>query len=76
MNDTQQQNDFPPLTIDQIRDLAAAIREDFGGSLSRAGFTDSLLMLLENVPEVKAGEVSTSLIDPAWDEYVRYRFES
>jgi len=36
MNNIQRLNDFPPLTFDQIRDLAIAVRKDFGGDLSRA----------------------------------------
>ncbi|RQY45884.1 hypothetical protein DF113_05145 [Burkholderia stagnalis] len=39
MDDIKYHNNFRPLTIDQIRDLAAAVREDFGenpaGSLPR-----------------------------------------
>ncbi|TKC91701.1 hypothetical protein FAZ69_04465 [Trinickia terrae] len=62
---------FPPLTAEQIRDLAVAVREDFGCSLSRATFTDMLLNLLENVPGCESNEVPLSLIDSAWAEYAR-----
>ncbi|KVO44222.1 hypothetical protein [Burkholderia ubonensis] len=57
MDDIQHPNDFPPLTINQIRDLAAAFREEFGDNLSRADFPERLPMLLEDVPGFEAGEV-------------------
>jgi hypothetical protein len=69
MDDTQHHDDFPPLTIDQIRDLAEAIREVFGGKFSRADFTDRLLMFLEDVPGCESGEVAGALIESAWAEY-------
>ncbi|AOJ67964.1 MULTISPECIES: hypothetical protein [Burkholderia] len=76
MNDIQHPNDFPPLTIDQMRDLAVAVREDFGGNLSQSEFADRLLMLLEDVPGYEMGELPTSLIESAWAEYVGHRIES
>lgn len=76
MNENRRQDTFPPLTIEQIRDLAAAVREDFGGNLSRVDFTESLLMLLEDVPEFEGGEVPPSLIESTWGEYNHHRFES
>lgn len=54
MDNTRHYDDFPPLTIDQIRNLAEAVREDFGPGLSRAGFNDKLAMLLEDVPGFEA----------------------
>ncbi|KVT13856.1 hypothetical protein WT24_00365 [Burkholderia sp. MSMB1078WGS] len=62
-------NDLPPLAIDQIRELSTAVREDFGCKLSRADFTESLLMLLEDVPGFEAGEVDARLIESAWATY-------
>jgi hypothetical protein len=38
MDDTQHPANFPPLTIEQICELAAAIRDVFGGNLSRESF--------------------------------------
>lgn len=73
MDDIRQPNDFPPLTIDQIRDLAVAVREEFGSGLSRADFIESLLMLLEDVPGSEASEFPASLIESAWAEYNRHR---
>ncbi|WP_407971241.1 hypothetical protein ACJ51O_04550 [Burkholderia pyrrocinia] len=69
MNDIQHLNDFPPLAIDQIRDLAEAVREDFGDNRSRADFTESLLMLLEDVPGFEAGKVDERFIELAWTTY-------
>lgn len=69
MDDTQYPNDFPPLTIDRIWALAAAVHEDFGSRLSRADFTESLLMLLEDVPGFEAGEVDAGLIESMWAAY-------
>lgn len=59
-----------------MRDLAAAIREDFGPGLSRADFTERLLMLLEDVPGFEVGEVGTRLIESAWAIYVGLPLES
>jgi hypothetical protein len=70
MDDISLDDDLPPLTIDQMRDLAEAVREDFGGNLSRADFTASLLVLLEDVPGFESGDVRTSLIESAWAAYV------
>ncbi|CAJ3968178.1 Uncharacterised protein [Burkholderia pseudomallei] len=69
MNNIQRPNDFPPLTIERIRDLAAAVREDFGGELSRADFTENLLMVLEDVPGFEAGNVDARFIESAWATY-------
>lgn len=69
MDDTQHPNNFPPLTIEQIRDLADVVREDFGLGLARAGFTDKLLLLLEGVPGFEAGGIPTSLLESAWAAY-------
>ncbi|MFD1555411.1 hypothetical protein ACFSHT_07170 [Paraburkholderia silviterrae] len=69
MDDSQHRNIFPPLTSEQIRELATAVRDDFGPSLSRAIFIDHLLMLLEDVPGFEAGGITTSLIESAWVGY-------
>ncbi|AHE28463.1 hypothetical protein [Burkholderia pseudomallei] len=69
MDDAQYINGFPQLTVDQIRDLAAAAREHFGPGLSRAGFNDKLAMLLEDVPGFEVGNVDARLIDSAWATY-------
>ncbi|WP_233831749.1 hypothetical protein [Paraburkholderia sp. ZP32-5] len=69
MKDINFQKDFPSLTIDQIRDLAAAAREIFGSNLSRAQFADRLLMFLEDVPGCESGKASSSLIESAWVKY-------
>jgi hypothetical protein len=73
MNDTQRQDDFPPLTTDQIRDLAIAARKVFGSNLSREQFNDKLLMFLEDVPGYESGEASSSLVESAWAEYAAHR---
>ncbi len=69
MNDTQCHGDFSPLTADQIRDLAGAIRDVFGSDISREQFSDKLLMFLEDVPGYESGEASSSLIASAWSAY-------
>lgn len=70
MNDTQHHGDFPPLTPIQIRDLAAAVRDDFGSNLSRADFSEELLMLLEDIPGFESGDVADArLIELAWATY-------
>ncbi|MFM0437576.1 hypothetical protein PQQ84_13990 [Paraburkholderia strydomiana] len=69
MNDIQSHSDFPPLTSDQIRDLAAALRDVFGSHLSREQFNDKLLMFLEDVPGYESGGASSSLLASAWVEY-------
>ena len=56
MDDTQHPASFPPLTIEPIRELAAAIREVFGGNLSRKSFSDKLFKFLERVSEYESGE--------------------
>ncbi|AJK45301.1 hypothetical protein [Burkholderia plantarii] len=76
MDDTQHYDHFPRLTIDQIRDLAEAIREIFGGNLSRADFSDKLMMFLEDVPGYESGEVAAALVESAWAEYTSHRFKS
>jgi hypothetical protein len=73
MNDTRYQGDLPPLTADQICDLAAALRDVFGSNLSRAQFADRLLMFLEDVPGYESGEASSALIGSAWTEYAAHR---
>ncbi|MFB5150947.1 hypothetical protein WJH60_15245 [Burkholderia orbicola] len=70
MNDIQHLNDFPPLAIDQICDLAAAVCEDCGGKLSRADFTENLLTLLEDIPGFEAIDVDVRLIESAWAIYI------
>ncbi len=69
MDDTQHPASFPPLTIEQICELAAAIREVFGANLSRESFADKLLMFLEDVPGYESGENAMALIAAAWAEY-------
>ncbi|MCO8323086.1 hypothetical protein ABEG10_04560 [Burkholderia cenocepacia] len=69
MDDIKHPNDFPPLTVDQIHDLTTAVREDLGGDLSRAAFTEKLLLLLEDVPGFEAGQVDARLIESAWAIY-------
>ncbi len=69
MNDTRYQGDLPPLTADQIRDLAIAARDVFGSNLSRAQFADRLLMFLEDVPGYESGGAPLSLIESAWAAY-------
>ncbi|WP_164980618.1 hypothetical protein [Burkholderia pseudomallei] len=41
MNDIQHHNDFPPLTIERIGDLADAVHQDRGSELSAAEFAKS-----------------------------------
>ncbi|HFT8009238.1 TPA: hypothetical protein ACU9T0_001054 [Burkholderia cenocepacia] len=62
-------DDFPSVTIDQIRDLAAAVQEDFGPDLSRIAFADKLLLLLEDVAGFNADPLQILLIDSAWTQY-------
>ncbi|MGN6316929.1 hypothetical protein [Trinickia sp.] len=69
MDDTQHPANFPPLTIEQICELAAAIREVFGGNLSPESFADKLLTFLEDVPGYESGKNSIDLIASAWAEY-------
>lgn len=76
MNDIRRRDDFPPLTIDQTRDLAVAVREEFGSNLTRENFVERLLLLLEDVPGVESGEAPPSLIDSTWGEYVAQHSES
>lgn len=69
MNDTQHPNDLPTLTNEQICELAAAVRDDFGGDLSREAFTEKLLLFLEDVPGFEAGKVDERFIELAWMTY-------
>ncbi|MBB5542155.1 hypothetical protein A8H39_17495 [Paraburkholderia fungorum] len=69
MNDINSRGGLPPLTTDQICDLAAALRDVFGSNLSRAQFTVKLLMFLEDVPGYESGEASSALIESAWAAY-------
>ncbi len=69
MNDIRHPSNFPPLTTEQIRELAASIRDVFGSSLSPESFADKLLMFLEDVPGYESGENSIDLIASAWAEY-------
>ncbi len=69
MDDNQHPTNFPPLTIEQIRELIAAIRQVFGRELSPESFADKLLMFLEDVPGYESGENAVALITSAWAEY-------
>ena len=69
MNDIRHPSTFPPLTTEQIRELAASIREIFGSNLSRESFADKLLMFLEDVPGYESGENAMALITSVWAEY-------
>lgn len=71
MDDIPHHGNFPPLTIKQVRELAATICDVFGRSLYRAEFTDRLLMFLEDVPGYEYGEVAAALVESAWVEYTR-----
>jgi len=71
MDDIEHPDNFPPLTIEQIRELAAAIRDVFGSNLPRMDFTDKLLLFLEDVAGYETDAAGTSLIDSAWAEYAR-----
>lgn len=73
MNDTQRRNNFPPLTIEQIRELAVAIREVFGSNFSRTEFADKLLLFLDDVPGYESGEDGAAMITSAWAEYTDRR---
>ncbi|KVT36546.1 hypothetical protein [Burkholderia ubonensis] len=75
MDESQYPNNFPTLTNEQICELATAVCDDFGGKLSRADFTESLLMLLEDVPAFEVGNVDAGLIESAWATYSARRFE-
>ncbi|HDR8955404.1 hypothetical protein [Burkholderia vietnamiensis] len=69
MDDIKHPYDFPPLTIEQICDLATAVRDNFGGDLSREAFTEKLLLFLEDVPGFEAGQVDARLIESPWAIY-------
>ncbi|WP_175751251.1 hypothetical protein [Burkholderia anthina] len=76
MDDTQQHNDFPPLTIDQIRGLVESIHDAFGSNFSRPEFTNHLLALLEDVSGFETGDAPSALIESAWKEYSSHRPKS
>ncbi|AIS95519.1 hypothetical protein BTHA_1282 [Burkholderia thailandensis MSMB59] len=69
MNDTQLHKDCPSLTIAQIRDLVAFVRDSFEVNLSRTRFIDRLLMLLEDVPGYETDDVPATLIESVWVMY-------
>ncbi|MDR8106292.1 hypothetical protein KPB04_31705 [Burkholderia cenocepacia] len=69
MDNTLHFDDLTLLTIDQLCDLATAVREDFGCGLSRVDFTESLLIFLEDVPGFEASQVDARLIESAWAIY-------
>lgn len=69
MDDIQHPNNFRTLTNEQVCDLATAVRDDFGGDLSREAFTEKLLLLLEDVPGFEASDVDARFIESAWATY-------
>jgi len=69
MDETQYPNNSVTLTNEQIYELATAVRDDFGGDLSREAFTDKLLLFLEDVPGFEAAQVDARLIESAWTIY-------
>ncbi|KWZ45330.1 hypothetical protein WS73_14120 [Burkholderia savannae] len=69
MDDTLHQDDFSPLTPNQIQGLAASVQDAFGNDFSRAEFTSHLLALLEDVPGFETGDVPPALIESAWAIY-------
>ncbi|MBU9583033.1 hypothetical protein C6Q21_07405 [Burkholderia multivorans] len=69
MDETQHPNNSPTLTNEQICELATAVRDDFGGDLSREAFTEKLLLFLEDVPGFEAGDVDARLIESTWATY-------
>ncbi|GAB7521545.1 hypothetical protein [Paraburkholderia sp. 2C] len=69
MDDIQHPNDFTPLTNDQIRDLADAIRDVFGSNLLREDFSDKLLLFLEDAPGYESSEAAAEVIEAAWAAY-------
>lgn len=71
MDDTEHSDNFPPLTIEQIRELVESIQDAFGNDFSRAVFTNHLLVLFEDVPGYETGDVSEALIELAWALYSR-----
>ncbi|MEB2488550.1 hypothetical protein SB397_23520 [Burkholderia multivorans] len=73
MDDIQYPND---LTREQVQALVESIQDCFGNDFSRAEFTNHLLALLEDVPGFESGDVPPALIESAWAEYSRHRFES
>ncbi|KWK82723.1 hypothetical protein [Burkholderia ubonensis] len=71
MDGIQRPNDFLPLTIDQIRDLAAALREEFGDNLSRADFPERLLMLRNSVAAATGCVLAPARRPATFTDYVR-----
>ncbi|WP_240159186.1 MULTISPECIES: hypothetical protein [unclassified Burkholderia] len=53
-----------------------AVREGFGPGFSRAALIDCILLLLEDIPGVKAGNVEERLIELAWAIYIGLPLES
>ncbi|WP_257139776.1 hypothetical protein [Burkholderia sp. MSMB1826] len=45
------------------------MREEFAGTLSPPDFTETLLLLLEDVPGFEAGSVDATFIESAWVTY-------
>ncbi|KGV55750.1 hypothetical protein [Burkholderia pseudomallei] len=66
MGDIQHPNNFRTLTNEQVCELTTAVRDDFGGDLSREAFTEKLLLFLEDVPGFEAGDVDARLVESAW----------
>ncbi|MBF3549990.1 hypothetical protein ISF72_01965 [Burkholderia pseudomallei] len=66
MGDIQHPNNFRTLTNEQVCELATAVRDDFGGDLSREAFTEKLLLFLEDVPGFEAGDVDARFVESAW----------
>jgi hypothetical protein len=71
MDDTEHPDNFPPLTIEQIRELVESIQDAFGNDFSRAVFRNHLLALFEGVPGYETGDVPEALIELAWALYSR-----
>lgn len=69
MDAISHRDDFPPLTIEQIQGLVESIQDTFGGSFSRAVFTNHLLALLEDVPGYETSDIPALLIESAWAAY-------
>lgn len=69
MDDLQHPKNFRTLTNEQVCELATAVRDDFGGDLSREAFTEKLLLFFEDVPGFEAGDVDARLIESTWATY-------
>lgn len=69
MDESQYPNNFRTLTNEQVCELATAMRDDFGGDLSREAFTEKLLLFLEDVPGFEAGDLDARLIESTWATY-------